>query len=298
MKHAGTGRDSRPSPRISVITVVLDDLPGLMATHESLRRQTYDYVDWIIIDGGSADGTRDYLDYHHQELYWWRSQPDGGIYDAMNCGMAAAAGDYLLFLNAGDTLPDSDTLAFIASAAERAGRPDLVYGNSWERSRDGRILEKRARRHRAAWTGMFTHHQAILYRRAILDGLAYDTRYRIGADYALTLDVLARIGTSPGQDRDTRILRLDHPVCVYAPAGRSARLAAEGRRDQFMIRRRSLRLPLPVCAGLWLAQSLSWGLRQAFPAFFEALRFRPLPSPMVASCTASCTHKGLTSQRI
>lgn len=291
-------RDSPAFLRISVITVVLDDLQGLKATHQSLRNQTYDYIDWIVVDGHSTDGTREYLAHHQQEMYWWRSQPDGGIYDAMNHGMAAAAGDYLLFLNAGDTLPDSGTLALIASAAERAGRPDLVYGHSLERTPDGRIAEKRTRGHGAAWACMFTHHQAVLYSRSILGGLAYDTRYRVGADYALTLEVLARISTCGTRDPEARILRLDRPVCVYAPAGYSARRAAEGRRDQFQIRRRLLRLPLPACAGLWLAQSLAWALRRCFPRLFRVLRFRPSPPPMVATCTAPCTREGLTSQRI
>lgn len=298
MKRPASRCEALASPRISVITVVLDDLHGLKATHESLRNQTHPYIDWIVIDGFSTDGTREYLAHHQQEMYWWSSQPDGGTYDAMNRGMAAARGDYLMFLNAGDTLPDNGTLAAAASAAERFGRPDLIYGDAWERMPDGHLMEKRARHHRTAWRGMFTHHQAILYGRGVLAGLAYDTRYRIGADYALTLDVLARIRTEEKGRSGARILRLDHPVCLYAPAGQSARHAREGRRDQFLIRRRALGLPLPACAGLWLIQSFSWAVRQAFPQFFQALRFRPLPSPMVAARTAPCTRKGLTSKRI
>ncbi len=78
------------------------------------------------------------------DLTWWRSTPDQGLYDAMNIGLAAASGEYLIFLNAGDTLAEPGTLKTLAEHIERDVRPDFIYGDALERGADDRMLVKRA----------------------------------------------------------------------------------------------------------------------------------------------------------
>ncbi|HSK39305.1 MAG TPA: glycosyltransferase family 2 protein [Arenibaculum sp.] len=252
-------------PRISVITAVRDDLEGLRRTHASLAAQRERSFDWIVVDGGSLDGTRDYLLRHHCDLFWWRSQPDGGIFDAMNHGLAKAGGDYLLFLNAGDTLPEPDTFARVLRALAEAGVPDLVYGDTYERAPDGHIHLKPARDRRLVWYGMFTHHQAFFYHRRVVDGLRYDLDYKVGADYAFTIAALRRARS---------VLRLHIPLAVCAPPGWSALHPAIGRRDQWRIRRNLLALPPFVCNAIALFQNMTWHVRTTFPYLFHKLRFR------------------------
>lgn len=262
------------SPRISVITVVRDDLEGLRRTYASLAAQRNRSFDWIVVDGGSLDGTREYLDRHHCELFWWSSQPDDGIFDAMNRGLAKAEGDYLLFLNAGDTLPEPDTFARVLRALVCAGLPDLIYGDSYERTLDGHSRLKPARNRRLVWYGMFTHHQAFLYRRRIVDGLRYDLDYKVGADYAFTISALRRARS---------VLRLHIPLAVCAPPGWSARHPAAGRRDQWRIRRNLLALPPFVCDVIALFQNMTWHVRTTFPYLFHTLRFRASGRPQPVS---------------
>ncbi|MBP5219574.1 MAG: glycosyltransferase, partial [Bacteroidaceae bacterium] len=90
------------NPIISVVTVTFNSLPLLKKTMQSVESQDYENIEYLIIDGASSDGTADYL-----EKYDWRnikfvSEPDGGIYDAMNKGIRMASGDYCIFMNAGD----------------------------------------------------------------------------------------------------------------------------------------------------------------------------------------------------
>jgi len=248
--------------RLAIVTVVLDDAAGLRATAESLAAQSCRDFEWHVLDGGSTDGTLQVVAEFIHLIDDFRSEPDGGPYAAMNDGLDRAAADYLWFLNAGDRAADPGTVAALIGAL--AAEPDFLYGGSWED--DGaRPLAKPARSHRRAWAGMFTHHQAMIYRRAVLAGLRYRTDLPIGADYALTLEVLAR---------SRRIVRLDRPLCRFRPGGLSMRRAAEGRRDQRRIRQELLGWPAPLAAAYALLQAGVFTLRRRVPRLYAALRFR------------------------
>lgn len=259
-----------PPPMLAIVTVVLNDLPGLLATRASLRRQTDRRFQWIVVDGGSRDGAAAWLAAHDREMHWWRSAPDHGLYDAMNRGLDRATADAVLFLNAGDTLAEPTTLAAVnrALAASDAG---LIYGDALERGprTDGGgprpLWLKRARSHRLAALGMFTHHQSIIYRLSAIGDRRYDPAYPIGADYDFTLAALRR---------GVRVDRFPAPIAVFRAAGASRRGAAQGRADQARIRRRHY----PI-ATLWNAplSSLQWMTsiaRTLFPSTYATLRFR------------------------
>ena len=247
----------------SVITVVRDDLAGLIRTHASLAAQTCRDFEWIVVDGDSRDGGRDWLEQHRAEIAWWRSAPDGGIYDAMNIGLGVASGHYVLFLNAGDTLAGGAVLNAVTDALNGAGRPDFCYGDAWEGAPGGQLRLKPARSHRHAWYGMFTHHQAMFCRRAGLGGVRFDPAYPIGADYAFTLQVLQRA---------RGILYLARPVCIFATGGCSQRSATAGRRDQSLIRKDLLNHGFVRCALISTIQLLACTIRKTMPFVFNALR--------------------------
>jgi putative colanic acid biosynthesis glycosyltransferase len=104
----------------SIITVTRNNLEGLRRTHVSLRAQSYADYEWIIIDGASSDGTVNYLEGLAARSW---SEPDEGIYDAMNKGLARARGDYLLLMNAGDSFAAPDVLQKIADAIRAQPMP-------------------------------------------------------------------------------------------------------------------------------------------------------------------------------
>ena len=257
--------DASARPLFSIVTVVLNDREGLGRTRASLRRQSCRDFAWIVVDGGSEDGTRDEIVRSAPEIAWWRSGPDRGLYDAMNIGMAAATGDYLLFLNAGDELASPDSLERLAAEIRRHSSPDFLYCDALERTLGGTLLLKPARSHRTLWYGMFTHHQAMIYRRLAVAGLSYDLSFTVGADYAFTIEALAG---------NPRVVRLHESIVVFAAGGISHAMHAVGRREQARIRRRYLRLSAISCFLIMVVQSLAMFTRRRFPVFYEIYRCR------------------------
>lgn len=251
-------------PLFSIVTVVRNDVAGLARTHGALKRQTSTDWEWIVVDGDSRDGGREWLDAHRKDISWGRSAPDRGLYDAMNIGLSEARGCYVLFLNAGDTLAAADTLDRFAVALDAAGMPDFCYGDSLETTSDGARLYKRARSHRHSWYGMFTHHQAMLYRMATVRGLLFDLAYPIGADYAFTIQALRR---------SSSVLGVPIPLCVFATGGISQTRAAYGRRDQSRIRKAMLGHGLVYRIAIEALQLLSWSIRQIAPSIFRMCRY-------------------------
>lgn len=252
--------------RLSILTVVRNDRAGLLATRDSLRVQTAGGWEWVVVDGASDDGTAQWLAAHGTETAWWRSAPDGGIFAAMNIALEQARGDWLLFLNAGDRLAGSDTLARLMAAMEAAApATGLIYGDALERLADGRCLLKPARSHRWAALGMFTHHQAMLYRRSVVGEARFESRFRVAADYAFTLRVLER-GAPP--------LRLGFPVCIFASGGLSQREAARGRQELRIIRRETLGMGWAASAAVTALHNTTAIVRRHFPALYAKGRFR------------------------
>jgi putative colanic acid biosynthesis glycosyltransferase len=259
MVHRDPGSISPRSPLFTIITVTLDDCDGLQRTHRSITGQTCRDFDWIVVDGGSRDGTPEYLLSHRNDLAWWRSAPDRGLYDAMNIGLSAATGEYLIFLNAGDTFPARGTLELLSAQVHHGERPDFIYGDALERGTGDRLLIKRARSHHFKWYGMFTHHQAMVYRRAVVEGQWFDLAWKIGADYAYTLDTLSK---------SVRVARVEAPLVLFESGGRSQTQATLGRREQAQIRRSRLNMSVVSCFLIMIAQYAAISIRRLWPAVF------------------------------
>ena len=111
---------------LSIITVNLNNLKGLRKTIDSIISQTWRDFEWIIIDGGSTDGSRELIEQYQEHFAYWCSEPDKGVYNAMNKGIAKAKGVYLNFMNSGDVFYSNDTLERVFESSPCA---DMVYGD-------------------------------------------------------------------------------------------------------------------------------------------------------------------------
>lgn len=127
------------SNKISVITVVFNDVAHIRATIESFFSQTWEDKEYIVIDGGSTDGTAEIIREYAPRLAYWCSEKDGGIYDAMNKGIAHASGDWVNFLNSGDLYAANDVMERIFAKDEYPGI-DVVYGDSLEIRKEKKSL--------------------------------------------------------------------------------------------------------------------------------------------------------------
>lgn len=112
------------APLLSIITVNFNDKLGLQRTFDSVFNQTFQDFEYIVIDGGSTDGSKELIEKNSEKINHWVSEPDSGIYNAMNKGIAAAKGDYLLFLNSGDHFHAKNSLEI---AAKYLGEEDIIY---------------------------------------------------------------------------------------------------------------------------------------------------------------------------
>lgn len=169
-------------PKISIITVVYNCVNTLEETILSVINQDFDNFEFIIIDGGSSDGTIEIIQKHQDKITSWISEPDKGIYDAMNKGIKIAKGDYLFFLGGDDLLYINSVLKKISS--KLTDKNKIYYGNVLFKTRnviyDGKFSSLKIATRNIS-------HQSIFYPREIFDKYSFDTKYKIFADYELNL---------------------------------------------------------------------------------------------------------------
>jgi len=186
------------NPKISIITIVYNDVKHLEGTILSVVNHHYNNIEYVIIDGNSKDGTVDLLKKYSDQISFWSSEPDKGIYDAMNKGLRAATGDYVWFLNSGDKIYTENLIAEIVSNLGES-LPDIIYGETMIIAEDGAELGLRRLKapEKLTWKslkdGMLVCHQSILVSRKIAP--EYQLKYRFSADYDWMLSSLKRSKT-------------------------------------------------------------------------------------------------------
>jgi glycosyltransferase involved in cell wall biosynthesis len=172
-----------PSPKISVITVVYNDKDHIGKTIESVLGQTYPHIEYIIVDGKSTDGTLEVI-YHYKGVSRLISEPDSGLYDAMNKGLRAATGDYVWFLNSGDQVYAFDTVQKVVEGLKDL--PDIIYGGTMiideqqNEIGDRRLKPPDPLTWRSFRQGMIVCHQSIVVKRELAP--EYNLEYSISAD--------------------------------------------------------------------------------------------------------------------
>jgi glycosyltransferase involved in cell wall biosynthesis len=171
-------------PLVSVVTIVRNGEAFVAATLRSVVGQTYPNVEFIVVDGGSTDKTLDVVTAFDDRIDYWLSEPDKGIYDAMNKGAAFATGAWVCFMNAGDIFFGNDSIARIFDAFP--AEAELIYGGcevdygTFRRRIDAGDVED-------LWKGMAFSHQSLFARTALVRSHPFDTRHGTAADFGFVL---------------------------------------------------------------------------------------------------------------
>lgn len=214
-------------PKLSIITIVYNNVRDIERTLQSVLNQTYSNIEYLVIDGASNDGTLEILKKYESRLSKLITEKDEGIYDAMNKGLAAATGDYVLFMNSGDELYAPDTVQKVFSTAEDA---DIYYGETEMYDENWQSLGRR--RHQAPakfnWKsfrfGMSVSHQAIYIRRSLTE--AYDLQYQLSSD----IDWVIRAAK-----KAKKIVRVEAYVAKYLVGGMSKKRHVQSLKERFAI---------------------------------------------------------------
>ncbi len=166
-----------PTPKLSIITVNLNNAEGLRKTIESVVSQTFTNYEYIIIDGGSTDGSVEIIKLYADTITYWVSEPDKGIYNAMNKGIKVAKGEYCQFLNSGDWLVDEGVLRAIFETYQNK---DLMYCNVRTHAKNWKFPAK------LSLTFFLTSnigHPSTYLKSDLLKNTLYDENYKILSDY-------------------------------------------------------------------------------------------------------------------
>ena len=195
--------------KVSIITISYNNLEGLKDTYRSIHQQTFCDYEWIVIDGGSTDGTKEFLQEHDSEIAYWCSEPDKGVYNAQNKGTQHARGEYSIYMNSGDSFYADDVLENIFKKEIFA---DIIYGNWMLIFEDGKTREGRAPE--AADLAYFFDdnmcHQSMLIKTEAVKARPYDESFRIYADWDEWLALYMQGKTFE---------RIDTIVCNFAVGG-------------------------------------------------------------------------------
>lgn len=187
------------TPTFSIVTVCYNAEAELEDTIQSVIAQTYRHVEYIIVDGASKDGTLAIIERYKGRIARVVSEPDKGLYDAMNKGLRLATGDYVCFLNAGDCFYEDSTLQQMADCLTKAELPDVLYGETAlvdkERHfvRMRRLSAPKTLTWRSFKQGMLVCHQAFFARTALAE--PYDLQYRYSADFDWCIRIMKKAKT-------------------------------------------------------------------------------------------------------
>lgn len=253
--------------RVSIVTITYNAANVLQRTLDSVLCQTYQHIEHLIVDGASQDETMEMVREYKEESdekaashdVVVSSEPDKGLYDAMNKGLQKATGDYICFLNAGDFLPSSATIETIVDMAkcsmkDNGTQPAVLYGDTDIVDNAGMFLEHRRLRPpknltwRSFQQGMLVCHQAFYARLDIAQSLPYDLRYRYSADVDWCIRIM--------READRRRLDLCNVGCVianYTKEGQTTVHHKESLKERFCIMCNHYGLLTTVMMHCWFA---------------------------------------------
>jgi glycosyltransferase involved in cell wall biosynthesis len=177
---------------LSIITINYNNRDGLQKTIDSVLSQTWTDFEWLVIDGGSTDGSKELIEKYQKHFTYWCSEPDRGVYHAMNKGINHARGEYLLFLNSGDCLYGPTVLQQFSDIPKDA---DLISGQVI-RSDNGELLRKYDTDIVKLLIKDTLNHQGTFIHQKLFDHYRYNENYKIVSDWIAWIDWIIKDGCS------------------------------------------------------------------------------------------------------
>ena len=251
--------------KISVVTVVFNGGDCIERTIKNILSQAYNNIEYIVIDGNSSDDTISIVKKYSVDKLIVES--DKGIFDAMNKGINAATGDYVIFMNCGDVFYDKNTLRNVVRSIDKNILPDFIYGSSVELSVDmSQQYFKKSRSVYFVYYGMFAHHQAMLYKIDVIskNNLLYDLKYPKAADYAFTAKFLKYA---------KNIVQLDEIIPIYLLGGVSQDVYSKDLSEVVKIKRNVLKIPYILIMIASIVQKTASWIKRKDIDFYHRIRY-------------------------
>lgn len=225
---------------ISIVTVVYNGAEHLEQTINSVINQTYGNIEYIVIDGGSTDGSFEIASKYRDRIAHLISEPDEGLYDAMNKGISLAKGDFIGLLNSDDWL-ETDAIERIVVGIKNHPGVEIIHGDRLDVDIKGttRIRKYNPSKAKLLYYGMTYNHPSMYISKKIYSSNKYNTKLKIKADYQFVLNCVCNL--------NAKFLYINKPYVNYRLDGLSTKIGyKESVREGFLARRIS-GLSLPVC---------------------------------------------------
>ncbi len=182
--------------KLSIITINFNNADGLIKTIQSVINQSSADFEYIVIDGGSSDGSKEVIQKYQDKIAYWISEPDKGIYNAMNKGILAAKGEYLQFLNSGDFIANKEVTSLMLS---ELGKESVLYGNMIKVWPTGRVFKNTSINTNSMlpfYIGSLNHSPSYILKSLFTKYGLYDESLKIVSDWKFFLDAIA-LGNEP-----------------------------------------------------------------------------------------------------
>lgn len=255
----------------SVITICFNDCSGLVATYESLLSQDFLDFEWIVVDGGSTDGTKEFLESLDCSFpFQWVSEGDHGIYNAMNKGLQMVNGRYLIFMNSNDRFCNKNVMTIIASNVDNFKKPvGIVYGDSIDLYEDGKEFYRPARDISFLKFGMVTHHQSMVFASEMVGSLFYNEDLNYSADYQFICEVV-----NVCNKRGEAILKIDDPIASFSLGGAHQLNRKDAMKEDYYIRKKVMGMTAFISSCLYVAHYIHMILKKRVGFVHERYRYK------------------------
>ncbi|MGR5144712.1 glycosyltransferase [Photobacterium sp. DNB23_23_1] len=252
--------------KLSIVTINYNNYDGLVKTGRSVLDQFDSVYEWIIVDGLSNDGSKEYID--DKKVRFANKvktiiEKDDGIYDAMNKGLQVASGEYILFLNSGDWL--SSNILYKFAEIDNLEKVKFIYGDYYRVGDEVNYISSR----KCSWAknGMFTSHQSMIYRLDVIkkNKLFYNIDYKLASDYDFTLKFLLFLS-------DNETLKLEHPIAYFDNTGISSSQRLLGIKENYHIRVNTYGMNHLYAMILYVLHIAHYFLKKKFPSIMDRIR--------------------------
>lgn len=207
---------TKPNPLITVVTVCYNSVDMIEKTLKSVIEQSYSNKEYVVIDGASTDRTKKIVERYIDSIDFFMSEPDNGIYHAMNKAVGVAKGEWIIFMNAGDVFVDNAVLEKVSYSL--SATIDVLYGDILT-SRNTELVLKEAPSEIKSMHRMPFCHQAVFTRTSLLRSFPFDEKYKMSADFKLYKQLNRENAT---------FRRLPLPITIYDRTGLSNSQRARG----------------------------------------------------------------------